>query len=242
MSDQPTRSHRAHTPTAETASGPRVASDPMVTDGEATHAVVLPVKPPAVGKSRLRGLGEQTRRDLAAAFALDTAAAALESRHVGAVLVITDDAFFSGELAALGCAAIPDGVSGDLNASLAQGAAEAARRWPHWSPVALCADLPALRPADLDLALAGAGPSAAYVADAEGLGTTLFTAPLDRFVPRFGAGSAAAHQRAGARPIPGELASLRRDVDDLDALRAAAPLGLGPRTLLAALRAGLVLG
>jgi 2-phospho-L-lactate guanylyltransferase len=171
------------------------------------------------------------RRRLAEAFALDTAAACLTATAVGAVLAVTDDAAFSTRLAALGCVAIPDGVSDDLNGTLVQAAAEAVRRWPDLVPVALTGDLPALRPADLDAALSTtpAGRTA-YVADADGTGTTLYTAPLDGFAPCFGPGSRAAHDRAGALAITGALATLRRDVDDLGDLRAAADLGLGPRT------------
>ena len=192
------------------------------------YAVVVPVKPPAHGKSRLVGLTDRQRRDLAAAFALDTVAACLDAARVGAVLVVTDDVAFSDRLSGLGCAAIPDGVTGDLNGSLRQAAAEARRRWPELVPAALCADLPALRPADLDEALAAAGAHAAsFVADAEGTGTTLYTAAYDAFDPRFGPDSRRAHLDAGAAEITGELATLRRDVDDLAGLRAASGLGLG---------------
>ncbi|MFT4288358.1 2-phospho-L-lactate guanylyltransferase [Nocardioides sp.] len=197
----------------------------------ATHVVLLPVKPPARGKSRLASLDPIARRRLAEAFALDTAAACLACPTVGAVLAVTDDALFSHALVALGCAAIPDGVTDDLNATLRQAAAEARRRWPALTPVALLGDLPALSPDDLSEALASVRAEApAYVADADGLGTTLYTAPHDDFAPRFGAGSRAAHELLGATPIAGELASLRRDVDELDGLRYAAALGLGPQT------------
>lgn len=202
------------------------------------YAVVVPVKPPALGKSRLVGLTGENRRQLAAAFALDTVTACLAASSVGSVLVATDDASFSEELAALGCAAIPDGVTSDLNAALRQAAAEAHRRWPHLRPVALCADLPALQARDLDAALAGVDPTgASFVADATGMGTTLYTAPPDRFDPHFGVGSRLAHLDTGAFEIAGELLSLRRDVDDLDDLREAIALGVGART--AALLAGL---
>lgn len=197
------------------------------------YAVLLPVKPPAYGKSRLVGLPDAERRRLAEAFALDTATSCLEAAHVAAVLAITDDALFSSHLAALGCAAIPDGVAGDLNGTLRQGAAEAHRRWPALTPVALCGDLPALRATDLDAALAAAAetaPAMRYVADADGSGTTLFTAAYDAFTPRFGSGSREQHDLLGATPIDGDLASLRHDVDDLEALVAAAELGLGART------------
>ena len=61
--------------------------------------VLVPVKPPAVGKSRLSELGDRERRELAAAFALDTVEACRHATLVGQVLVITDDAGFAAELA-----------------------------------------------------------------------------------------------------------------------------------------------
>jgi 2-phospho-L-lactate guanylyltransferase len=119
----------------------------------------------------------------------------------------------------------------DLNGTLRQSAAEAHRRWPGLVPVALTADLPALRPADLDEALGGlVSGTAAYVADADGIGTTLYTAAYDEFAPRFGPGSAAAHEGTGALAITGPLPRLRRDVDDLAGLEEALALGVGPRT------------
>ncbi len=109
------------------------------------YAVVVPVKPPALGKSRLVGLPDERRRDLAAAFALDTVAACLAADSVARVLAVTDDAPFARRLVEAGCAAIPDGVAGDLNGSLRLAAAEVSRRWPGLVPVAVCADLPSLR-------------------------------------------------------------------------------------------------
>jgi 2-phospho-L-lactate guanylyltransferase len=191
-------------------------------------AALVPVKPPAVGKSRLLGVAD--RRALAEAFALDTVAACLAARRVGQVLVVTDDADFSTHLGALGAAAIPDGVAGDLNGTLRQAAAEAHRRWPGLRPVALCADLPALRPGDLDEVLDRVGAHPAFVPDAAGVGTTLYAATYDEFDPRFGPGSREAHLDAGAREIGDAAPSVRRDVDDLADLRDAIALGVGPRT------------
>lgn len=204
--------------------------------------VLVPVKPPAVGKSRLVGLPDERRVSLARAFALDTAEAALGARRVVAVLAVTDDARFSVALGDIGCHAIPDGVSLDLNATLRQAASESARRWPRCLPVALCADLPALLTDELDVALAEVGSAwaahgaASFVSDTAGGGTTLYAAAYDAFDPRFGIGSAATHLARGARPVRAAVPSLRRDVDDVDDLAAAAALGLGPRT--AALVAG----
>jgi 2-phospho-L-lactate/phosphoenolpyruvate guanylyltransferase len=199
-----------------------------------SYVVLLPVKPPARGKSRL-DVDPARRRALAAAFALDTARACLAAARVTAVLAVTDDATFADDLRLAGCAAIPDGVAGDLNESLRQAAAEVHRRWPDAVPVAVCADLPALLPSDLDAALDEAGGQPAFVADDEETGTTLYTAPADVFDPNFGPGSRAAHLDAGAREIPGDLTSLRRDVDDRDALQRAEQLGLGAHTRLALL-------
>jgi len=195
------------------------------------YVALVPVKPPALGKSRLVGLEDEARRALAAAFALDTVAACLAASSIEQVLVATDDAAFSLELAALGAVTIPDGVAMDLNGTLRQSAFEARRRWPELVPVALTADLPAVRAEDVDAALGAVTPGeAAYVADADGLGTTLYTASYDAFDPRFGPGSALAHDATGARAIRAALPRLRRDVDDLDDLDDALALGVGPRT------------
>jgi 2-phospho-L-lactate guanylyltransferase len=177
------------------------------------------------------GLPDDVRRELATAFALDTVAACADAAAVGAVLVVTDDAWLAEKLSTLGSSAVPDGVAGDLNATLRQAAAEAARRWPGSVPVAVCADLPALRASELDAALGQLQPGEpAFVADADGFGTTLYTAARERFDPRFGPGSAHAHAASGARALAEDLPGLRRDVDDLDDLRAALDLGVGPQT------------
>ena len=96
--------------------------------------------------------------------------------------------------------------------------------------MALCADLPALRPDELATALASITSPTAYVADAAGTGTTLYAATYDKFAPRFGIDSAAAHAAGGAAPVAGVLAGLRQDVDDLISLQAAVALGVGPPT------------
>ncbi len=197
----------------------------------ASYVVLLPVKPPARGKSRLE-VDPARRRALAAAFALDTARACLAAEHVVAVLAVTDDARFADDLRAVGCETIPDGVDGDLNESLRLAAAEAHRRWPDTIPVGVCADLPALQSADLDAALSSlaSAEGAAFVTDEDGVGTTLYSAPYDSFAPRFGFRSREAHLDEGAAEIAGDLRTLRRDVDDARALAAADLLGLGAHT------------
>jgi 2-phospho-L-lactate guanylyltransferase len=196
-----------------------------------SYVVLLPVKPPARGKSRL-DVDPERRRTLAAAFALDTARACLAASRVEAVLAVTDDARFADELRVAGCETIPDGVAHDLNGSLRLAAAEAHRRWPHAVPAAVCADLPSLLTSDLDAALSW-GSGARFVADLDEVGTTMYTAAYDAFDPRFGRRSRRAHLESGALEVPGPLASLRLDVDDAPALARAEGLGVGAHTRLA---------
>lgn len=199
--------------------------------------VVAPVKPLARAKSRLAELGDASRRALAEAFVLDTVDAALAATRVAEVLVVTDDHRLAATLRTRGCHVLPDGVSDDLNRTLVLAAAEARRRWPGTRPAALLADLPALRPGTLDEALCAAlevaGP--AYVADATGTGTTLYTAAYDVFAPAFGPASADAHRAAGAAAL--EVgADLRTDVDSPGDLGRALLLGVGAHTALATAR------
>jgi 2-phospho-L-lactate/phosphoenolpyruvate guanylyltransferase len=101
---------------------------------------------------------------------------------------------------------------------------------------ALTADLPALSAGQLDAALtAAAAVTQAFVADAAGSGTTLYTArPGAVFRPLFGPRSRARHRQAGAveLDLPG-IEGLKRDVDTLADLREAEQIGLGARTLSA---------
>jgi 2-phospho-L-lactate/phosphoenolpyruvate guanylyltransferase len=200
-------------------------------------SLVIPVKVLALAKSRLTGLGAPRRAELALAMAADTVAAAAACAAVDAVIVVTDDEAAAADLSALGALVLPDGPGGGLNPALAFGAAYAEARWPRRGKAGMAADLPALCADELDRALAEAAASRqAFVADAAGTGTTLYTAaPGVTFSPRFGPGSRVAHRSAGAVELmlPG-LDGLRRDVDTVADLRDAARIGLGPRTLAAA--------
>lgn len=202
---------------------------------DTSFVVLLPVKPPAVGKSRLGTLPDEARIRLATAFARDTIVAASACPAVARVMVVTDDVDFAALAATAGCAVLPDGVTGDLNGTLVQAAHECARRWPGSGLVALCADLPALRPDDLAAALAEVPTAgAAYVGDATGSGTTMYAArSLPDFRPQFGIDSAARHRRDGALPIEAALPSLRQDVDEAADLGRAMTLGVGEHTAAA---------
>src|ERR1700683_3042772 len=190
-------------------------SDAMAVDTPLTWSVVIPVKVLAQAKSRVAGLGGADRRALALAMAVDTVAATVACRHVGAVVVVTDDRSVAGEVATLGAEVIGDSPGSGLNQALVAGAEHALARWPGYGRAALLADLPALTAGELAVALcaASAVPSA-FVADAAGTGTTLYAArPGSVFAPLFGPGSRGQHQRAGVPELDlPQAAGLRQDV------------------------------
>ncbi|MCI0690031.1 MAG: 2-phospho-L-lactate guanylyltransferase [Sporichthyaceae bacterium] len=203
----------------------------------ARWSLVVPVKRLAGAKTRLAGLAGGRRAELALAFAADTVAAALDCPEVAAVAVVTSDpdaaALLGGELGAL---IVPDQPEAGLNPALRHGAAVAADRWPGHAIGALSADLPALRPAELAVALAlAAGYPRAYLADAAGTGTTVLTALAGvELAAAFGTGSSRAHAASGAVPLADQLAadvaSVRRDVDTPAELAQALLLGVGKHT------------
>ena len=206
----------------------------MAVDTPLTWSVVIPVKVLAIAKSRLAGLDDADRRALALAMAADTVAAAVACPLVGAVVVVSDDPAVAATVAPLGAVAVADTPGAGLNRALAAGAQHAAERWPGHGLAALLADLPALSARELTAALTAAAgvPAQAFVADAAGSGTTLYTArPGVPFLPQFGPRSRTLHQRAGATELnPPGIAGLRQDVDTLADLRAAAAIRLGRRT------------
>ena len=208
-----------------------------VTESPLTWSLVIPVKVLARAKSRLTGLAGPARSALALAMAADTVSAAAACPAVGAVVVVTDDEEAASVLSGLHAVIVPDEPAAGLNPALAHGAAAAAARWPASGVAALAADLPALRPEELDRGLRAAAQwPEAFVADAAGTGTTLYAArPGTAFRPRFGAGSAGRYRRGGAVEVMlADVPSLRSDVDTPDDLRQAASLGLGPRTAVLA--------
>ena len=196
-------------------------------------SVLLPVKVLAQAKSRLAELAGPRRGELALALACDTVSAVLRTAQAARVVVITDDQVAATALRELGALVIPDEPRDGLNAALRHGAAFAAARWPGCGTAALSADLPALRPAELMRALhAAAAWPTAFVADAAGDGTTLYTAaPGAAFRPGFGLASRARHAADGAAELElADIPGLRRDVDTPADLRGAAALGLGLHT------------
>lgn len=204
-----------------------------MTDGPpARWVVVVPVKPAHRGKTRL-DLPGTGRAALARAIALDTLEAASRCEVVAQVVVVSDDPALARDSATIPALRyIPEGEARGLDAAIATGIAaiDPAGRMPR---AALLGDLPALRPGDLAAALeAAATHERGVVPDAEGTGSTLVTAaPGIAWTSAFGDGSFARHVALGCEPLPvADASTLRRDVDTVDQLTAAAALGLGART------------
>ncbi len=174
--------------------------------------LLVPLKPVSAAKSRLRGAVPGTRHeDLVLALATATLKAAAASPAVARLLVITNEPF-------AGFETFPD-PHGELNAALREVA-----RFVTGPLAAIPADLPALRTAELTEAL-HLCVERSFVSDAEGTGTVLLAAPSGELDPRFGAGSAAEHERSGAVRLQGDWPTLRRDVDTFADLAAAQALG-----------------
>ena len=190
-----------------------------------TWGVVIPVKCGAYAKSRL-SVPRVSRATLALAMAVDTVAAA-RAALTGPVLVVTSDRRVAQDVRSVGACVLADPGRG-----LAEAVAAGLDALPAGARAVLLGDLPALRPADLLAALAAcAHHERAFVPDRPGTGTVLLTARAGSApVPRFGEGSAAAHDAAGHTRVDLDLPSLRTDVDDVADLAAARILGVGPRT------------
>lgn len=202
----------------------------MRTREPADWVVVLPVKGGADAKSRLAH-----GPDLAAAMAADCLAAVLATNSVQRVLVVTSDATTASEASAAGAEVIdqPPSQPG-LGAAVRAGLHAAGDQGP---VAVLLADLPALRPEDLDAALSrldemlARGAVSVFVPDLDEEGTVLLAGRTAAdLAPQFGAGSAAAHEGTGAVRTSLDLPGLRRDVDTPENLAAAVALGVGART------------
>ncbi|PZS39311.1 MAG: 2-phospho-L-lactate guanylyltransferase [Pseudonocardiales bacterium] len=198
--------------------------------------LLVPVKPPAWAKTRLRGAADggagapEAHARLVLALARDTLTAAAAVAVVRRVVAICSDEAVCAALADDGVQTIPDEPAAGLNPALRYG--EAVLRAADLTATlgVLQADLPALRPEELDRAIRAALATGgrAFCADRTQSGTTLLLAPPGRLLkPRFGPASAAAHRATGARELTGFWPGLRCDVDTPADLTIARGLGLG---------------
>ena len=109
--------------------------------------VIIPVKRLEAAKSRLRPELANVP-ELALAFAMDTVAAAVAASNVAEVIVVTSDARVLASMKPLGVTVVDD-PGPNLNAAIAAGIERASG-----CIAVITGDLPALRPADLAVALA----------------------------------------------------------------------------------------
>ncbi|MCW2606055.1 MAG: hypothetical protein JWO60_748 [Frankiales bacterium] len=200
--------------------------------------LVVPVKHLALAKTRLRPYDDGVRRELALAMACDVVSAATACPLVVRVLVVTSDDDVAAALARLGAETTPDDPDDGLVPALEHGAELLRAARPDLGVASLAADLPSLRPEQLEQALAQVvAGTRGVVADAPGSGTTLLAAaPGTALRPAYGPGSLARHLASGAVALEAAC-GLRLDVDTPEDLAAALRLGVGPRT--AAVAAGL---
>jgi 2-phospho-L-lactate guanylyltransferase len=208
--------------------------------------LLVPVNALDRAKSRLREALPESRSEahqrLTLALARDTVRAARAAESVRRIVVTSPDPRVLAAFATDGVRLLPDRPDLGLNAAVLRGVGRRLRGDPGIPAAVLHADLPALRPAELDAALGAAverfGPEHGYCAfcpDAAGTGTTLLVCTGDAALrPRFGPDSAAEHARTGAFRLDGDWPGLRRDVDTAQDLREAAELGLGPLSAEAA--------
>ena len=194
--------------------------------------LVVPMKHPRDGKSRLRGaVAPERHPGLVLALAADTLAAVTSTARVRRVLLVAADPAALAELGELGIEIVAEPAEKSLNAAFRHGADLLRRDDPHAVVGALQADLPALRAIDLTDAIAESDNRRAFVADRQGTGTTfLLSAPGAPLDPRFGPGSAQHHQASGAVPLRKKLPSLRSDVDTPEDLAHVKTLGVGKHT------------
>lgn len=195
--------------------------------------VIMPIKPWDGAKSRLHA-DPAVRRDLARAFALDAIDAVLGCADVGRVVVVTSGDEVSECARRVGAVIVAepfDPGADPLGAAVHAGATWAMDHRPTAPVAVIPADLPSLTSDDLDRVLAaGIGHPLAFVADADGTGTTvLMSRRPAQLRAGYGPGSAERHRSYGAVELTAPH-GVRRDVDEFSELLEAYEIGVGPRT------------
>jgi 2-phospho-L-lactate guanylyltransferase len=178
-------------------------------------SVVVLAKDSRFAKTRL-GLPREEARRLAVHLAGSTVRAALAAEAVGTVLVVTGDPAIARDAVRRSAEVVAEPRPLGMNRAAELGRRRALELRPH-APVAIVvADLPALRPSDVDAVLTEFLRDGAplFVADAEGVGTTFLVHGPDRPLGYgFGRGSAAMHHRLGYVPAGTSPYALCHDLD-----------------------------
>ncbi|NIL78367.1 2-phospho-L-lactate guanylyltransferase [Rhodococcus sp. B10] len=192
-------------------------------------SVLVPVKPLTAAKSRL-DVGDM-RKHYALAFAQDTVAALSGCPDVAVIFAITADPVVR-EAQSHSRVVFLDDLHGDLNRSVAAGLGLVRRLAPDTHTAVVMADLPALTPEEFsEVCFLASQCGESYVSDREGFGTTALFSTGDRLRPKFGPGSAGDYAAAGYTELAvHSYPGIRRDVDTVEHLEAAARLGVGRAT------------
>jgi len=198
-----------------------------------TYTAIVPMKAWDRAKSRLHA-DPDVRRALAEAFARDTLNAVLACEEVGEVVVVTRGDLVVADVRSAGAVVIQEPADRPLDtlgSAIRHGIAWAGEHHSEASVAVVPSDLPALTPAALaELLREAAAHPFAFVADANGDGTTILTSRSPGLMrPGYGPGSAERHRGYGAYALDATEA-LRQDVDVLADLDAAERLGLGVHT------------
>ena len=192
---------------------------------------VIPVKPWALAKVRL-SVSNERRAELARAFSLDVLRCAVDTPEVGQVIVVTVESELQARARTLGAVILNDRplLSSDpLNDAVRLGRSWTLINRPSEPIVVIPGDLPSLTTGALSGALdAMSGFETAFIADGEGLGTTLLSAATPGLLrPFYGAGSCRLHCESGCHPVVDVDPRVRRDVDTVFDFSRARELGLG---------------
>lgn len=183
--------------------------------------IIVPVKPLAAAKTRLRtALDDRAREALVLAMLADTLAAVREA-HEGAVLLVSDDRAYAPLAKQFGATRLADGASG-YNEAMAVALASAAVV-ATGAALIVPADLPRALPSELRRAIEALSEAEVVVAPAFDGGTAVLgLRPPSAIKTAFGLQSAQAHLRAATEAqrsaIVLDLPSLSYDIDNIEDL------------------------
>jgi len=191
-----------------------------MTPGGGGATVVILAKDSRSAKTRLQ-LPREGARQVALHLASATVRAVLEAEHVGAVLVVTGDPEIALDALDAGADVLVEPRPLGMNRAAELGRRQATALAPGSALATMVADLPYLRPGDIDSVLAEFWETGhpLFVADRMGSGTTLVVHRPD-VGPGFGFGprSAVMHGRLGYRESLAAPSGLRTDLDSREDL------------------------
>lgn len=191
-----------------------------VTAGDRRATVVILAKDSRSAKTRLQ-LPRDGARQVALHLASATVRAALAAEHVGAVLVVTGDPEIALDALDAGADVLVEPRPLGMNRAAELGRRHALAQTPGAPLAAMVADLPYVRPGDIDRVVAEFCEMGQplFVADRMGSGTTFLIHGSDQALGfGFGLRSAVMHGRLGYRESLAAPSGLRTDLDSREDL------------------------